>query len=143
MQLGRTGVLKTDAVFKGAYERLISIKSCCKKMTLSLVIMPTYIHRSGPCAYSKKFTSFTASCSRACDDPPYTKLETVRQKTGLPSRMGWIPVKFDNVRYSPIERTHYFWDPEYPQWIQFLRDDKWSSWHIGYVREYAFCNMPL
>jgi hypothetical protein len=67
----------------------------------------------------------------------------MRQNARLPSRMEWIPVNFDFVRYSPIERTHYFYDPEHPQWIQFLRCDKWSSWHVRYVKEYAICNTLL
>ena len=57
--------------------------------------------------------------------------------------MAWRPVNFDYVRYSPIERIHYFWDPEYPQWIQFLRCDKWCSWHVCYVQKYNLCNTPL
>jgi hypothetical protein len=67
----------------------------------------------------------------------------MRQNGRLSSRMSWIPVNFDSVRYSPIERTHYFYDPEYPQWIQFLRCDKWSSWHVRYVKEFALCNTLL
>jgi hypothetical protein len=67
----------------------------------------------------------------------------MRQNARLPSRMAWVPVNFDSVRYSPIERTHYFYDPEHSQWIQFLRCGKWSSWPVRYVKEYALCNTLL
>ncbi|KAH8621706.1 hypothetical protein IG631_23583 [Alternaria alternata] len=52
--------------------------------------------------------------------------------------MSSIPVNFDNVRYSPVDRRPYFWDPAYPQWIQFLENGAWASRHVSRVKEYVF-----
>ncbi|KAB2100049.1 hypothetical protein AG0111_0g11693 [Alternaria gaisen] len=49
--------------------------------------------------------------------------------------MSSIPVNFDNVRYSPVDRRPYFWDPAYPQWIQFLENGAWASRHVSRAKE--------
>ncbi|KAI0570368.1 hypothetical protein Alg130_11257 [Pyrenophora tritici-repentis] len=48
--------------------------------------------------------------------------------------MNWIPVKFNCVCYSLEACTYYFWDPDYPQCIQFLDQGTWKSWHVSYVK---------
>ncbi|KAI8940763.1 hypothetical protein NX059_002029 [Plenodomus lindquistii] len=48
--------------------------------------------------------------------------------------MSWTPVDFSCVRYSPVEGTHYFYDPAYPTSIQFLLSGRWEPWDIGWVR---------
>ncbi|KAF2798390.1 FabD/lysophospholipase-like protein [Melanomma pulvis-pyrius CBS 109.77] len=48
--------------------------------------------------------------------------------------MSWIQVEFSLVRYSAVEGTHYFFDPNYPTAVQFLLDGSWESWDVGYVR---------
>ncbi|ORX97951.1 acyl transferase/acyl hydrolase/lysophospholipase [Clohesyomyces aquaticus] len=51
--------------------------------------------------------------------------------------MSWIEVNFGLVRYSPVEGTHYFYDPAYPTAIQFLLSGRWEPWDVGYVRAHA------
>ncbi|CAI6333505.1 unnamed protein product [Periconia digitata] len=46
----------------------------------------------------------------------------------------WLPVEFGLVRYSPIEGTHYFYDPVHPTAIQFLLNGHWESWDVSYVK---------
>ncbi|KAF1957416.1 FabD/lysophospholipase-like protein, partial [Byssothecium circinans] len=48
--------------------------------------------------------------------------------------MSWAQVDFSLVRYSPVEGTHYFYDPAHPTSIQFLLNGNWESWDIGYVK---------
>lgn len=55
--------------------------------------------------------------------------------------MSWIQVDFSLVRYSPIEGTHYFFDPAYPTAIQFLVNGQWEPWDVGWVKQYA-CYPP-
>jgi hypothetical protein len=116
--------------------------SSCPLIPMKLVCVPE------KCAASLSSGNTVRTCSaasylRACNGPPCTQLEVMRQSARLPGRMAWVPVNFDSVRYSSKERTHYFYDPEHPQWIQFPRCDKWSSWHVRYVKQYALCNTPL
>lgn len=49
----------------------------------------------------------------------------------------WKQVDFGLVRYSPIEGTHFFYDPAYPTAIQFLLNGLWESWDISYVKLYV------
>lgn len=51
--------------------------------------------------------------------------------------MSWIAVDFNQVRYSPIEGTHWFHDPVYPSTIQFLIESRWQSWDVGWVARRA------
>jgi hypothetical protein len=46
----------------------------------------------------------------------------------------WTQVDFGLVRYSPLENTHYFYDPNYPAAIQFLLNGLWESWDVSYVK---------
>ncbi|KAH7390498.1 acyl transferase/acyl hydrolase/lysophospholipase [Pyrenochaeta sp. MPI-SDFR-AT-0127] len=48
--------------------------------------------------------------------------------------MSGTPVDFSRVRYSPIEGTHYFYDPASPSTIQFLLSGTWESWDVGWVK---------
>ncbi|KAF2680592.1 FabD/lysophospholipase-like protein [Lentithecium fluviatile CBS 122367] len=48
--------------------------------------------------------------------------------------MSWTPVDFGLVRYSPVEGTHYFFDPAYPTAIQFLLNGRWEPWDVSYVK---------
>ncbi|KAF2263856.1 FabD/lysophospholipase-like protein [Lojkania enalia] len=51
--------------------------------------------------------------------------------------MSWVEVNFNLVRYSPVEQTHYFYDPNYPTAIQFLLSGRWEPWDVGWVRNNA------
>ncbi|KAF1942049.1 FabD/lysophospholipase-like protein [Clathrospora elynae] len=48
--------------------------------------------------------------------------------------MSWTPVDFSCVRYSPVEGTHYFYDPAFPSSIQFLLSGRWEPWDVSYVK---------
>lgn len=48
--------------------------------------------------------------------------------------MSWTQVDFSHVRYSPVEGTHYFFDPAYPTSVQFLLSGRWEPWDVGWVR---------
>jgi hypothetical protein len=48
--------------------------------------------------------------------------------------MSLTPVDFSHVRYSPVEGTHYFYDPTYPSSIQFLLSGRWEAWDVSYVK---------
>ncbi|KAF2854321.1 FabD/lysophospholipase-like protein, partial [Plenodomus tracheiphilus IPT5] len=48
--------------------------------------------------------------------------------------MSWTQVDFSCVRYSPVEGTHYFFDPAYPTSVQFLLSGRWEPWDVGWVR---------
>ena len=49
--------------------------------------------------------------------------------------MSWAQVDFTLVRYSPVEGTHYFYDPAHPTAIQFLLNGHWEPWDVGYVKQ--------
>ncbi|KAF2181645.1 FabD/lysophospholipase-like protein [Zopfia rhizophila CBS 207.26] len=51
--------------------------------------------------------------------------------------MSWAAVNFDFVRYSPIEKRHYFYDPAYPTAVQFFLNERWEPWDVGWVRRMA------
>lgn len=51
--------------------------------------------------------------------------------------MSWIEVNWSLVRYSPVEGTHYFYDPGYPTAIQFLLNGRWEPWDVGWVKARA------
>lgn len=50
------------------------------------------------------------------------------------SGMSWTLVDFSCVRYSPVEGTHYFYDPAHPSSIQFLLSGRWEPWDVSYVK---------
>ncbi|KAF2868345.1 acyl transferase/acyl hydrolase/lysophospholipase [Massariosphaeria phaeospora] len=45
-----------------------------------------------------------------------------------------FPVDFALVRYSPVEQTHFFYDPAFPTAIQFLLNGQWEPWDVSWVR---------
>ncbi|KAH7074734.1 acyl transferase/acyl hydrolase/lysophospholipase [Paraphoma chrysanthemicola] len=45
-----------------------------------------------------------------------------------------MQVDFSVVRYSPIEGTHFFYDPRYPSSVQFLLSGRWEPWDVGWVK---------
>ncbi|KAF2659067.1 FabD/lysophospholipase-like protein [Lophiostoma macrostomum CBS 122681] len=51
--------------------------------------------------------------------------------------MSWIAVNFSLIKFSDIEGTYYFYDPNYPTAIQFLLNGRWEPWDVGYVRTHA------
>ncbi|KAF2004427.1 FabD/lysophospholipase-like protein [Amniculicola lignicola CBS 123094] len=51
--------------------------------------------------------------------------------------MSWTAVDFSTVRYSPIEGTHYFYDPANASSIQFLINGRWEPWDVGWVARKA------
>ena len=56
------------------------------------------------------------------------------------NKMNSIPVNFDYVRFSLFDGKPYFWDPNYPQWIQFVENGAWVSNHVLSVKQYVFYN---
>lgn len=54
--------------------------------------------------------------------------------------MSSVPVDFEKVRYSALDGRPYFWDSDYPQYIQFVVNGVWTSIPVSYVKVYVSRN---